>query len=285
MDEPTRPNTLVFLIQSPKRTARLNLEGPFFVVGRGEPFPVFHDDPTLSREHATIVDTGDGYAVKDLGSRNGVTINGDRIDRYGEVPFREGDLLQAGATTIRLVQVAELEARRSEASAEEEPEHDPITVDEAGLTGQHPAVQPIETDAFRGEETGLIDPGTGSFDGTATEMAWEEDDEGELSVSDDAELEFPDLADTEETLEMAGPHDVAVQQLLAREEPLTAEELVDLGELAAEIEDVIPTQMGVPVSGADEATVEMDPPPGAIDALDEDGETTLGLEPPQALLE
>ncbi|HBP17820.1 MAG TPA: hypothetical protein DEA08_08505, partial [Planctomycetes bacterium] len=104
---------LVFLIQGPRRSARLHLEGPFFVVGRAEPFPVFHDDPTLSREHAAVVDTPEGYRLKDLGSRNGVVLNGEKLARYAEVPLAAGDVFSAGDTRIALVTLAELEAAKA----------------------------------------------------------------------------------------------------------------------------------------------------------------------------
>jgi len=58
------------------------LVGPV-VIGRDRRFAdIVIDDPTVSREHATIFPTGDGFAVKDGGerpSRNGTYVNGIRI--------------------------------------------------------------------------------------------------------------------------------------------------------------------------------------------------------------
>lgn len=142
----------MFLIRGPKRSARLHLEGPFFVIGRAEPFPVFHDDPTLSREHAAVVDTPEGYRLKDLGSRNGVLLNGERLESYAEVPIGAGDVFQAGDTQVALVTVAELEAARAEAEASAES----ITVDEAGKTGYQPAVQLGEAEDYDGEFEGEV---------------------------------------------------------------------------------------------------------------------------------
>ncbi|RMG15266.1 MAG: FHA domain-containing protein [Planctomycetota bacterium] len=93
----------VFEVQTPKRRVTVRLDGPLFVLGRGEPHRVFHDDPTLSREHLAIVRTAEGYRVKDLGSRNGVVLNGERLARYGEATLRVGDSVLAGRTRLRLL--------------------------------------------------------------------------------------------------------------------------------------------------------------------------------------
>lgn len=97
----------VFAITGPRRRARLRLQGSFFVVGRAEPFPVFRDDPMLSREHLAVVALPDGIRVRDLGSRNGVLLNGERLGRYAEVRLAPGDVLLAGQTELRLLTEAE----------------------------------------------------------------------------------------------------------------------------------------------------------------------------------
>jgi DNA-binding CsgD family transcriptional regulator len=56
-------------------------------------------DPTLSRLHAALERYGAGWCVRDLDSRNGTFVNGQRVWR--ERPLRPGDELRVGA--IRLV--------------------------------------------------------------------------------------------------------------------------------------------------------------------------------------
>ncbi len=109
-DRGTSEHERVFAIRGPRRQARLRLQGSFFVVGRAEPFPVFHDDPMLSREHLAVVSRPDGVRVRDLGSRNGVLLNGERLARYAEVQLSPGDVLVAGQTELRLLTDAEREA-------------------------------------------------------------------------------------------------------------------------------------------------------------------------------
>ena len=58
-------------------------------------------DPTLSRLHAALERYGAGWCVRDLDSRNGTFVNGQRVWR--ERPLRPGDELRVGGTRTRLV--------------------------------------------------------------------------------------------------------------------------------------------------------------------------------------
>jgi DNA-binding CsgD family transcriptional regulator len=55
-------------------------------------------DPTLSRLHAVLERYDAGWSVRDLDSRNGTFVNGQRI--WGERPLRPGDELRVGATRL-----------------------------------------------------------------------------------------------------------------------------------------------------------------------------------------
>jgi predicted component of type VI protein secretion system len=55
-------------------------------------------DPTLSRLHAVLERYGAGWCVRDLDSRNGTFVNGQRVWR--ERPLRPGDELRLGATRL-----------------------------------------------------------------------------------------------------------------------------------------------------------------------------------------
>lgn len=154
MPEP-QPTERVFFIEGPRRRARLRLRGSFFIVGRGEPFPVFHDDPTMSREHAAVVACPEGVRVRDLGSKNGVLLNGTRLPRYAEVALAPGDVLLVGQTRLSMV----IEGEAAPASGEAAPP-DEHQVDEEGKSrairlGSPPPFAPGEP---------LPEPGSGSQD-------------------------------------------------------------------------------------------------------------------------
>ncbi len=51
-------------------------------------------DMTVSRRHAQLERTGDGWLLSDLASTNGTRVNGWRV--RGKVPVRPGDLVSFG---------------------------------------------------------------------------------------------------------------------------------------------------------------------------------------------
>jgi len=55
------------------------------------PFP---DDNGLSRQHLAIERDGDGWALRDLGSKNGTMLNGAKVT--GRIPLKSGDRITAG---------------------------------------------------------------------------------------------------------------------------------------------------------------------------------------------
>lgn len=71
---------LVFYHHSQVRTLHL-AEGESVVVGRAWPSDLLIDDPGLSRQHARFERNGHEIVVEDLGSRNGTTVNEERVER------------------------------------------------------------------------------------------------------------------------------------------------------------------------------------------------------------
>lgn len=57
-------------------------------------------DEFASGHHARVESLRDGLWVYDLDSRNGVYVNGARIE--GRAQLRQGDVLQVGGTTLRV---------------------------------------------------------------------------------------------------------------------------------------------------------------------------------------
>jgi pSer/pThr/pTyr-binding forkhead associated (FHA) protein len=62
-------------------------------LGRHPDSEISLDDITVSRRHAQIERTPDGYVVSDAGSLNGTYVNQERVDR---MLLRHGDELQIG---------------------------------------------------------------------------------------------------------------------------------------------------------------------------------------------
>lgn len=75
-----------------------------FAVGRNASCQLSLDDPLVSRRHALLVVSGNQVTVQDLGSRNGVLVNGERIE--GVVTVLEGDRILIGAQEMTLVEAS-----------------------------------------------------------------------------------------------------------------------------------------------------------------------------------
>jgi predicted component of type VI protein secretion system len=79
-----------------------------FVVGRSAECQLSVDDPLVSRKHGLIRVRREGVTVEDLGSRNGVLVNGARIEGAREIV--DGDKLQIGSQEMSLLRVDEHQA-------------------------------------------------------------------------------------------------------------------------------------------------------------------------------
>ncbi len=93
----------------PADSARLVLEGRRLrvgpggaVIGRSRECDVVLADANASRRHAEVHRRGGAWTVADLGSTNGVRVNGRAI--AGEEPLRPGDLIAVGTSELRFEQ-------------------------------------------------------------------------------------------------------------------------------------------------------------------------------------
>ena len=83
------------------RERELQLVGRI-VVGRDPSCEISHDDSLLSRRHAEFVTEGDLVTVRDLGSRNGVFVNGTRVV---ERVLEPDDIVQVGPLRARYAMI------------------------------------------------------------------------------------------------------------------------------------------------------------------------------------
>jgi pSer/pThr/pTyr-binding forkhead associated (FHA) protein len=80
------------------------LDKPQSVIGRIEENDVVINHRSISRHHAKIVRDNGRYQVVDLGSANGVRVNGED---YGKVELRRGDMIDLGHVRLRYVEPGE----------------------------------------------------------------------------------------------------------------------------------------------------------------------------------
>lgn len=78
----------------------IRLEADRITVGSSSANDIaIEDDPTVSRLHAILERLPAGWTVRDLGSRNGTSLNGEPVT--AERALREGDELMVGHTRLR----------------------------------------------------------------------------------------------------------------------------------------------------------------------------------------
>ncbi len=76
---------------------RFELTKRALVIGRSRDCDVTLDDPNISRRHAEIRQENGGHVVVDLGSTNGIEVNGSRVER---AELENGDLIVLGRTSV-----------------------------------------------------------------------------------------------------------------------------------------------------------------------------------------
>jgi hypothetical protein len=81
-----------------------------FLIGRSAECQLALDDPLVSRKHALLAITTESVVVKDLGSRNGVVVNGTKIE--GSRVLLDGDKITIGSQELTVL------ARTSSTGAE-----------------------------------------------------------------------------------------------------------------------------------------------------------------------
>src|SRR5437868_1874476 len=63
-------------------------------IGRLEGNTIRLTERNVSRHHAKLVKESNAIVIEDLGSANGIRINGERIDKRS--PIRDGDIIEIG---------------------------------------------------------------------------------------------------------------------------------------------------------------------------------------------
>jgi hypothetical protein len=94
-EAPSGARSKAFLTGSGKRTV---LSGSRVLIGRSRECDIQLDDPNTSRRHAEVRREGDAWVVADLGSTNGIKVNGSRV---AEAELHPGDEVTLGLIRLR----------------------------------------------------------------------------------------------------------------------------------------------------------------------------------------
>ena len=95
LEAPARAGGRAMLVGADKRTV---LSGSRLVIGRSRDCDVTVEDPNVSRRHAELRNQDGHWVVADLGSTNGVKVNGHRVEQARLEP---GDEIVLGLARLR----------------------------------------------------------------------------------------------------------------------------------------------------------------------------------------
>jgi hypothetical protein len=99
--KPGSSDALALLHRKTRR--RYPLDGGDLVIGRSTGQVVFAQDPKLSGKHCLIRKTPEGYAIHDLKSRTGVTINGHHLPAGKACVLKPGQDIRVGDQDFRVI--------------------------------------------------------------------------------------------------------------------------------------------------------------------------------------
>src|ERR1700760_479211 len=95
--------TAQLLIRDGYQTRTVLINSLPFTIGRQPERSLFLPTPEVSREHAVIVRDAEGFLIKDLGSRFGTLVNGEKKEH---TRLKSGDRIQLGSIEL-LFEVSE----------------------------------------------------------------------------------------------------------------------------------------------------------------------------------
>jgi len=108
-------------VWSPNGAELVPLDSDKLAVGRVESNDVaLLSDEEVSRLHASIERLGAGWIVRDLSSRNGTFVNGERV--AGDRPLQAGDEIRVGQTRLVFRARGEIDAARRTIGAAPSPD-------------------------------------------------------------------------------------------------------------------------------------------------------------------
>lgn len=96
----------IVFASGPLSGSEVTLERPRMMIGRAAGCDVRIDDASISHQHAALELGSSGYRIRDLGSTNGVQVNGARM---ALAELKHGDTIALGQIELRYV----VEARSS----------------------------------------------------------------------------------------------------------------------------------------------------------------------------
>ena len=91
------------------------------VIGRGQDCDIILDEHQVSRQHARLQQTAQGWTLVDLGSTNGTRVNGQPLKAHAPYALQPGDRVALGTAVVSLQQPAASEPSPQEVAPGRKP--------------------------------------------------------------------------------------------------------------------------------------------------------------------
>lgn len=130
----------LIIVDGPRQGLKFPLISGDNIIGRVMGSEILLEDQSVSRRHAIITQSREGWTIDDQGSKNGTYVNGQRI--HEKVNIGHGDVITVGIYSMRLI--------TKEVSEEEETK--PLPPDWEGKTVMMSAPQEDDTATLAGKE-------------------------------------------------------------------------------------------------------------------------------------
>ena len=101
LDDTLRGTALVVRVGGGLAGERFALVAERTLIGRSPECDVFLDDVTVSRRHAELIQAGQRFTIRDLGSLNGTFVNRRRVEA---VELQDDDEVQVGKYRLTFLQ-------------------------------------------------------------------------------------------------------------------------------------------------------------------------------------
>ena len=90
----------IVILNGPAKGTDYTLDAAKTVIGRGPGVDLAFEDDAMSREHASLEFSGKGFQISDLGSTNGIQVNGAAAKA---ADLKHGDKFQVGEHLFQFV--------------------------------------------------------------------------------------------------------------------------------------------------------------------------------------
>ena len=102
-----------FIVQTTNRNYTFEIDKAEIAIGRELKNDLILDDPRVSRYHAVAHKTAEGVTFRDLGSGNGVFVNGQRIAPNVNIKLTENTQIKLGSCTLTFQDVDPLRTQEA----------------------------------------------------------------------------------------------------------------------------------------------------------------------------